>query len=209
MAFCSRYGEVAPGFYGTPIRYPVPVLVVAKRVFNVYDRRSSFACEMAPRERQAPLSTRKFAGDTTMSFSYNADEMYEMAEQIERNGVKFYTAVAGSAADESTKRLLLDLADMEVEHEKVFTALRDSLNAEQRKPMVFDPDDQLGDYLKAMADGKVFDAKADPTSSLTGNETIEEILRIATDREKDTIIFFEGMKEMVSKYQGRDKIDRT
>lgn len=142
-----------------------------------------------------------------MSLKFSADEIYEMAEHIERNGVKFYTVVAETTGDESTKKLLLELADMEVEHEKVFIDLRGKLSSEEREPMVFDPNDQLGDYLKAMADGKVFDVKADPTSSLTGKETIEEILHMAMGREKDTIVFFEGMKEIVAERQGRDKVD--
>ena len=143
-----------------------------------------------------------------MSLKFNADEIYEMAEQIERNGVRFYKFVAEKAADEKTRKLLLELADMEVEHEKVFAALREQLSSKDREPMAFDPDNQLGSYLQAMADGKVFDVKADPTDSLTGQESLEEVLRLALGREKDSVVFYLGMKEMVAEGSGRDKVDR-
>jgi len=45
-----------------------------------------------------------------MSITFNADEIFEIAEEIERNGAKFYRDAAQNAKNASIKELLLDLA---------------------------------------------------------------------------------------------------
>ena len=41
-----------------------------------------------------------------MSYDFNADEVFEIAEQIERNGAKFYRTSAENIADTNKKKLL-------------------------------------------------------------------------------------------------------
>ena len=62
-----------------------------------------------------------------MSYDFNADEIFEMAEQIERNGEEFYRKMAESISDAQVSQLFLDLAAMEAEHEKVFASMRADL----------------------------------------------------------------------------------
>lgn len=142
-----------------------------------------------------------------MSNKFNADEILEMAEQIERNGVLFYRAAAEQITDPQQKKLLLGFATMEEHHEKVFSAMRGQLSPREREPTVFDPDSQMGDYLNAMADGNIFDIKADQTASLTGRESMEDILQMAIGKEKDSVIFYLGMQDMVPASLGKDRID--
>ena len=71
---------------------------------------------------------------------------------------------------------------------------------------VFDPDGDTVKYLQAMADGHVFDL-SDPTEGLTGDESTQDLLRLAIGREQDAIVFFLGMKDMVPGSLGKDKID--
>jgi len=47
----------------------------------------------------------------------------------------------------------------------------------------------------------------DTSEALTGKETIEDSFRMALEREKDSVIFYLGIKDMVSENLGRDKID--
>ncbi|MCH7559530.1 MAG: rubrerythrin, partial [Planctomycetes bacterium] len=61
-----------------------------------------------------------------MVMPFNADEVFEMAEQIERNGAKFYRAAAKKFPELS--QVLSDLAVMEDEHEKTFAAMRAELS---------------------------------------------------------------------------------
>ena len=44
-----------------------------------------------------------------MSITFNADEIFEMAEQIERNGATFYREAAGNTLDADVKEMLLSL----------------------------------------------------------------------------------------------------
>jgi len=42
-----------------------------------------------------------------MSIDFNADEVFEIAEQIERNGAKFYRTVSESVANADKKKILV------------------------------------------------------------------------------------------------------
>lgn len=142
-----------------------------------------------------------------MSIQFNADEIFEIAEQIERNGAKFYRRGADILTEPENRRLLLDLAAMEDEHERVFAAMRTDVTASEREPVVFDPDDQGALYLRAMADGHVFDVKVDPSERLKGKETMDAVFEMAIGLEKDSILFYLGMKEIVPERLGRHRVD--
>jgi len=136
---------------------------------------------------------------------FNADEVFEMAEQIERNGVKFYRDAAEKFPQ--VGELFNDLAEMEVKHEKTFAEMRKGLSGTQAEPIVFDPDGEAQMYLQVMADNHVFDPKADITAQLAGKDTPEAVLDMAIGLERDSIAFYVGIKEAVSRRAGKDKID--
>ena len=142
-----------------------------------------------------------------MSFEFNADEILEMAEQIERNGARFYRKAAELVKDAAVSKLLQDLAVWEDGHERAFATIRTDLVQQEREPRVFDPEHETSMYLRAMADGHVFDARVDPATRLTGKESAEDILRMAIGQEKDSIVFYTGLKEMISGTAGRDRIE--
>ena len=62
-----------------------------------------------------------------MGNTFNAGEIFEMAMEIERNGAKFYRKAAHGEAGKTSRFMLLRLADMEVQHERTFAAMRDML----------------------------------------------------------------------------------
>ena len=141
-----------------------------------------------------------------MKGTFNAGEIFEMAMQIERNGAKFYRKAAEGKAGRTSKGLLLRLADMEVQHERTFAAMRDMLTTVEATSATFDPDDEAVLYLQAIADGHVFNAKADPDVLLTGKESVADILKTAIGLEKDSIVFYLGIQDLVAKTLGREKI---
>ncbi|MFP3869573.1 MAG: ferritin family protein [Syntrophobacteria bacterium] len=142
-----------------------------------------------------------------MSLDFNVDEILEMAEQIEGNGARFYRRAAEIVENADLRALLLDLAAWETGHEKIFAGMRADLTEQERQPRVFDPDDEASLYLRAMADGHVFDVRVDPASLLSGEETAEEILRLAIGHEKDSIVFYLGLKEITPEKGGRQRVD--
>ena len=136
-----------------------------------------------------------------MSYDFNADEVFEMAEQIERNGAKFYRDAAKSVADDSNKDLLLSLSKMEEAHEKTFQSMRTVLKSAEKASTVFDPSGEACLYLRALADTRIFFEKKIDTTSMM------EILKSAIEAEKDSIVFYWGMKEAVPASLGQDRID--
>jgi rubrerythrin len=136
-----------------------------------------------------------------MRYDFNADEIFEMAEQMERNGEKFYKSAAGTIGDEAHKKLLLELAAMEVDHEKTFKAMRSDLKAAEKSATVFDPEGEAALYLRALVDTRVFFEKKVDVSSM------EKILKAAIEAEKDSIVFYLGMKNAVPEKFGQDRIE--
>ncbi len=140
-----------------------------------------------------------------MGMPFNADEVLEMAEQIERNGGKFYRAAAKKFP--ALRKPLLELAAMEDKHEKTFAAMRAELSGEEAEPPVFDPDGEAQMYLRVMAGGHVFNLKADPAEKLGDIEAPQDLLKMAMSVERDSIAFYVGLKESVSAKAGKDKVE--
>ena len=140
-----------------------------------------------------------------MGMPFNADEVFEMAEQIERNGGKFYRAAAEKFP--AVSEILLGLAAMEDEHLKTFENMRAELSAVEVEEPVFDPDGQAQMYLRVMADGNVFDVKTDPAEQLATIQSPEDVFKMAIGAERDSIAFYVGLKEAVSRRAGKDKVE--
>lgn len=142
-----------------------------------------------------------------MSITFNADEIFEMAEEIEQNGAKFYREAAEKASDKKTKQMLLDMAAMEDGHLRTFHEMRKELTWPEKAETVFDPDNEAVLYLQAMADSRGSEGKITSTQKLTGNETIREILEIAVNSEKDAVVFYSGLRSFVPEKAGRDRVE--
>jgi rubrerythrin len=141
-----------------------------------------------------------------MSTVFHADEVLQMAAQIELNGGLFYRRAAEIC--EEGKELLLLIAEQEDEHLALFEGMRKDFAARESEVAAFDPDNEAALYLEAMADSHVFDLTGtDLTELLKGKETLDDILDIALQAEKDTISFFVAMRELVPADFGRDKVD--
>jgi rubrerythrin len=135
-------------------------------------------------------------------YDFTADDVFEMAVQLERNGAKFYQDAAQHTDNPEYKKLLQGLSAMEIEHEKIFANLRSELLGNEKASTVFDPQNESGLYLRALADTKVFFEKEIDFSSQ------KSVLKAAILTEKDSIVFYLGMKEMVPEKYGKDKLDK-
>jgi len=136
-----------------------------------------------------------------MSLVFNAAEIFAMAEQIERNGAQFYRTAAGQIEDAAAKQLLLEFAAMEDDHLKTFAAMKAGLSKDEHAGTTFDPEGEAGLYLAALANTKVFFDKAVDATGLEG------IFTTALAAEKDSILFYLGMKDLVPESLGRGKIE--
>lgn len=137
---------------------------------------------------------------------YNADEVFEMAIKIEKNGEKFYERAAEIATEPKAKDMLQRLKDMEASHQIIFKKLRAKLVDEAIEPIVFDPNGELSKYLQAAADSHVFNVSQDLGKLLNENSTSSEIFDLAIQFEKDTIVYFLGLQDMVPEKLGKDSV---
>lgn len=134
-----------------------------------------------------------------MTQIFDAGEVFEMAVKMEKNGAAFYRQAANKVKDAENKKLLLTLADMEVDHEKTFKDLRRELEADN--PDYFDPAGEAAAYLKAIVDIQVFFKRDIDLSSM------KSIFTEAIMAEKDSIVFYVGIKAMVPDKNGKMKIE--
>ena len=141
-----------------------------------------------------------------MNITFSADEIFEMAEQIERKAAGFYREAVRKTADKDVQKLFIDLAGMEDGHCKIFQEMRKHLGPEDKESTTFDPESEAILYLQAMADGHGTEGKKGRSNKLTGKETIKEMFQIDIDAEKDSVVFYTALKEMVPPGAGRDKV---
>ena len=136
-----------------------------------------------------------------MSYPFSANEIFEVAIQLEKNGAKFYKDAAEKVSDAEAKKLLNELAAMEVDHEKIFKDMKAELSDKEKLATVFDPAGESAAYLRSLADTRVFYKKDVDLSSL------KEILKAGLTAEKDSIVFYLGIKDVVPPKMGQDKIE--
>lgn len=142
-----------------------------------------------------------------MAITFNADEIFEMAEEIERNAAKLYREAADITPDKKTRQMFLDMAAMENGHLIIFENMRRQLSEREKEITTFDPDNQAVLYLQTMADSHGHEGKISVTQKLTGKETTDEILRIALKAEKESVVFYSGIKGFVPVQAGKDKVE--
>ena len=128
---------------------------------------------------------------------FTASEALEMALEIEKNGEVFYNTVAEKSADADVKALFEDLAIQEQAHYKVFEKMLGGVGAVA--PFPAEEYDQYQSYLHVALENALF-AGEDKALALAEKATDRETaLRAALGFEKDTMLFFYDLREMVSK----------
>jgi rubrerythrin len=143
----------------------------------------------------------------TMVITYSADEIFEIAEEIERNAAEFYREAAERSSSEETRKLLLDMSAIENEHFETFQSMREKLSANDGLS-IFDPLGRSAAYLQTMADARTWEGRVNPTQELSGNETAKDIIEIALESEKEMVVFYVGLKDMVYFKAGKDKVEK-
>jgi rubrerythrin len=138
---------------------------------------------------------------------FNVKEVFEIAEQIERNGYAFYIRAAEIMTDEDSRKFLLDLAEMENEHESLFVGLKKKF-AGDGVDSPFDGDELALSYLRSMVDGEVFSNLRPTAEYLTGTETADEIKRLAIEFEKNTVVYFASLANAMTSEEDREIIRR-
>lgn len=141
-----------------------------------------------------------------MKIYFNADEIFEMAEEIERQGAQFYEKAATLFKEPEIKQMLTSLSGMEVGHEKLFSSMRSKILSDEYKG--YDPDEMAAAYIRTFTDGKVFNTKKNMCDDLTAGTTLRDVLSMAIQAEKNSILFYTGLKQVVPAAIGQDTIEK-
>ncbi len=143
-----------------------------------------------------------------MADTFDSCGIFEIADQIERNGAAFYRRAAEIFDDDTICDTLLRLADWEVDHARVFAGMKERLSALRRTAGTSRTQRTVTDP-RAMAGLAVFGIRSDPSAELKGHESKTDILKRAIQKEKESITFYEGLKDFATDNAARDKIDEV
>lgn len=142
-----------------------------------------------------------------MAQFFSGNEIYEMAMQMERDGAAFYRHAAARADAADQKDVLLELAGMEDDHLKTFSSMLAKITeTDEVQEALSDPENQAARYLQSFAKGKVFDVTKD--NGIRDDATMGEVLMFAVDRERASIMFYLGMRDVTPESLGRGEVDR-
>jgi rubrerythrin len=124
-------------------------------------------------------------------------EVLDIAQQIERNGVAFYQKAVELFDKPTPRAIFRTLALRETEHEKIFAEMKERLFG--RGIPAADETKEDGSVSPAsMAGLAVFGISKNPAEQLTGKETVAEIIRVAIENEKNSVVFYTGLKDFIA-----------
>ncbi|MFC2047208.1 ferritin family protein [Chloroflexota bacterium] len=140
-----------------------------------------------------------------MSILFLGSELVQIAIGIERNGVVFYDSLVNLTENVMAQRAYKYLADKEREHIEIFQNML-GLVADSHPPETCTEEYAL--YLKALVDSAVFSDDKVTREIAQKVDSDAEAMQIALGAEKDSILFYSGMRDFVhqSDYEVVNKI---
>jgi rubrerythrin len=137
-----------------------------------------------------------------MSQLLNADEIFAIGVEIEKNGMAFYTAAAEKTALPAAKKLFNELSDWEKKHVEIFENLRKALKG-QKADDVYDPEGELSLYLKGAADNHVFVRGLTGAAAAAKCKNPREVFDTALQFEKDSVVYYTAMQRVLPASDGK------
>lgn len=131
-----------------------------------------------------------------MSISFYGNELINIAIGIERRGIAFYDVMAKSAKSKEARDIFHYLVGMEQEHIQTF---QNMLSEADRYEI---PETYAGEYaayLQALVDNAVFTDKLAASQLATQADNDIRAIELGISAEKDSILFYYGMKEIMPK----------
>ena len=141
--------------------------------------------------------------------SFSARDIYQMAENLERNGRQFYTRAAALSAPGSLRDLFLLLAEMEEAHRHHFHVLLLEQGVGSAAAVAPDAERENRLYLQAMADAQVFATAGATLETTLRHATPLALLDLALDCEKESIVFYLTLQELLPPSAGRTVLEEV
>jgi len=131
---------------------------------------------------------------------FSASEVVQIGIQIEKNGRDFYEALKAKPGIEKAREAFAFLAKEEEKHIKVFEGIM-GRTEEYLSPESYPG--ELLNYINALAAEYIFTREGKGKLIASGVKNDKEATGIAIGFEKDSIIFYEGLKEMVASHEAK------
>jgi len=122
---------------------------------------------------------------------FTLGEIIELAIRIEKNGENTYRKAQNEVPISELASMLQGLADDEAEHEKWFVELMEDMDIEIEDPLL----EEMGNSILRSVLGDQAFSMSDADFSRIDN--ITRLLELSIEFEKDTIIFYEMLKEFI------------
>ena len=129
-----------------------------------------------------------------MSISFSGSEIINIAIGIERRGIVFYDIMTRSTGSATARDVFQHLADMERQHIQIFQGMLGEADKYQI------PETYAGEYaayLQALVDSAVFTDDMVTSEMATKAGSDIEALELAISAEKDSILFYYEMKDIM------------
>jgi len=132
---------------------------------------------------------------------FSLAEVYELAIGIERNGETFYRDALKQAWSKPIADMLKRLAEEEVKHVDFFVKRMDALKQKRENPFL----DEMGtSMLKDILGNQTFSLRDRGVSKLG---SVEELVALAIEFEKDTILFYEMIGSFMTDEEARRELE--
>ena len=129
-----------------------------------------------------------------MSISFSGSELINIAIGIERRGVVFYDTMTRSTKNAASRDAFQHLADMERQHIQIFQGMLEEADKYQVPESYAE---EYAAYLQALVDSAVFTDDFVTSEMATKANNDIEALELAISAEKDSILFYYGMKDIM------------
>jgi len=139
-------------------------------------------------------------------YGFNANEVFQIAIDIEQNGKRFYEKAMDLCGNPELKKVFASLAQEEVEHLRRFTELKAQLPKAATGDTVWDPEHEMNQYLQMMADMHIFRSDLDVEGKLSRVKNPEDVLKLGIQFEKDSIVFYSSIQDATGEKKGREFI---
>jgi rubrerythrin len=129
---------------------------------------------------------------------FEVSEIVKVGIKIEENGRDFYGVLAGKTSNQKAKGIFKFLAGEEERHISTFQKILDGI--EKYEPTDSYPGEYLS-YLTNLASEHVFTKDNVGTKIAQDTKDDKEAIDLGIRFEKDSIVFYEGIKKVVSQTQ--------
>jgi rubrerythrin len=130
-----------------------------------------------------------------MTIGFSPAELYDIAIAVERRGAAFYDTLARTCSSEETREAFVALAAMEHAHIQTFQRLAaeapDTLGEGAEA-------EEYADYFKALVESAVFNDDLATSDLVTKVDTDRQAVEVGIEAEKDAILFYEQLRDIVS-----------